>query len=75
MTNRLSVYNKTDEHEVIYYDGCPDENRLKLAEQMMFHNLEQYREQVNRERFILPEGENINLFIDEIKRTIKFFTK
>ena len=75
LTNRLSVYNKTDEHEVVYYQGCPDENSMKLAEQMVFHNLEQYREQANRERFVLPDGENINLFINEINRTIKFFTK
>jgi hypothetical protein len=75
LTNRLSVYNKTDEHELVYYIGCPDENSMKLAEQMVFHNLEKYREQANRERFILPDGENINLFINEINRTIKFFTK
>jgi|UniRef100_A0A6C0CZP6 hypothetical protein len=75
LTNRLSVYNKTDEHEVVYYGGCRDEISLKLAEQMIFYNLEKYREQANRERFVLPENSSINLFIDEIKRTITFFSK
>uniref|UniRef100_A0A6C0CYZ9 KilA-N domain-containing protein n=1 Tax=viral metagenome TaxID=1070528 RepID=A0A6C0CYZ9_9ZZZZ len=75
LTNRLSVYNKTDEHEVVYYQGCRDETCMKIAEQMIFYNLEQYREQANRERFVLPEGGNINLFIDEIKNTIRILNK
>jgi hypothetical protein len=75
LTNRLSVYNKTDEHEVVYYQGCRDETCMKIAEQMIFYNLEQYREQANRERFVLPKGGNINLFIDEIKNTIRILNK
>uniref|UniRef100_A0A6C0D079 KilA-N domain-containing protein n=1 Tax=viral metagenome TaxID=1070528 RepID=A0A6C0D079_9ZZZZ len=75
LTNRLSVYNKRVEHEVVYYQGCRDETCMKLAEQIIFYNLEKYREQANRERFILPKNQNINLFIEEIKNTIRILNK
>lgn len=70
LTNRLSVYNKTDEHEVIYYQSCGDEETMSIVEQFVFQRLKDYREQANRERFILPEGKTIDLFIDAIKKTI-----
>ena len=61
LTNRLSVYNKTDEHEVIYYQSCGDEETMTIIEQLVFQRLKEYREQANRERFILPEGKTIDL--------------
>ena len=70
LTNRLSVYNKTDEHEVVYYQSCGDEETMTIIEQLVFQRLKDYREQANRERFILPEGKTIDLFIDVIKKTI-----
>ena len=70
ITNRLSTYNKTDEHEVIYYQECKDEYSMSIVEQVVFHKLKDYREQANRERFILPEGKSIELFIDVIKKSI-----
>ena len=70
LTNRLSVYNKTDEHEVVYYQSCGDEETMTIIEQLVFQRLKEYREQANRERFILPEGKTIDLFIDVIKKTI-----
>ena len=70
LTNRLSTYNKTDEHEVIYYQECKDEYSMSIVEQVVFHKLKDYREQANRERFILPEGKSIELFIDVIKKSI-----
>jgi hypothetical protein len=70
LTNRLSVYNKTDEHEVVYYQSCGDEEMMSIVEQFVFQRLKDYREQANRERFILPEEKTIDLFIDVIKKTI-----
>ena len=70
LTSRLSTYNKTDEHEVVYYQECPDEDSMSIIEQLIFHKLKDYREQANRERFILPEGKSIELFIDVIKKSI-----
>ena len=75
LTNRLSTYNKTDEHEVIYYQECPDEDSMSIVEQVVFHKLKDYREQANRERFILPEEKSIELFIDTIKKSIETFQK
>ena len=72
LTNRLSTYNKTDEHEVVYYQECPDEDTMTMAEQVVFQRLKDYREQANRERFILPENRTIELFINVIKKTIEF---
>ena len=72
LTNRLSTYNKTDEHEVVYYQECPDEDTMTMVEQVVFQRLKDYREQANRERFILPENKTIELFIDVIKKSIEF---
>ena len=75
LTNRLSTYNKTDEHEVVYYQECEDEESMNTLEPLVFKKLGEYREQANRERFILPDNSNIELFIDTIKECISFVTK
>ena len=75
LTHRLSTYNKSDEHEVIYYQECGDEETMTLVENMVFQYLKEYREQANRERFILPENQKIELFSNIIKKSIEFFKK
>ena len=75
LTNRLSTYNKSDEHEVVYYQGCGDEETMSLVEGMVFQYLKEYREQANRERFILPEKEEIKFFSDIINKSVEFFKK
>ena len=72
LTNRLSTYNKTDEHKVIFYQGCEDEDTMNFLEPLVFKKLKEYREQANRERFILPEDKNIDFFIDTIKNCFEF---
>jgi len=72
LTNRLSTYNKTDEHEVVYYQKCSDEDNMKIVENLVFQKLKDYREQANRERFVLPEDKETDLFIDVIKKCIQF---
>jgi len=72
LTSRLSVYNKSDEHEVIYYQECLNEEKMGVVETLVFCKLNDYREQANRERFFLPEGEKLDLFIDTIKECINF---
>ena len=72
LTSRLSVYNKSDEHEVVYYQECPDEERMSVVETLVFCKLNKYREQANRERFLLPEGTSINLFSDTIRHCVEF---
>ena len=75
LTSRLSVYNKSDEHEVVYYQSCGDEKTMGMVESTVFHQLEEYREQANRERFILPKTEEIDFFTNTIKKSIEFFEK
>ena len=72
LTNRLSVYNKSDEHEVIYYESCGEIEDMDMAENMIFKKLKEYREQANRERFILPKDKEIEYFKDTIRECIKF---
>ena len=66
LTSRLSTYNKTDEHEIIYYQQCSDMETMGLVEKIVFQKLKPYREQANRERFILPGSKDISLFIDTL---------
>jgi len=75
LTSRLSTYNKSDEHEVIFYSSCGDEETMDLIEVMVFKHLKDHREQANRERFILPKNEDICLFSNAINKSIEFFKK
>ena len=75
LTSRLSVYNKSDENEVIYYQECGDEETMTMVESSVFHQLKEYREQANRERFILPKTEEIKFFSEKINNSINFFKK
>ena len=72
LTNRLSTYNKTDEHEAMYYQECPDCESMSLVETMVFQKLKSHREQANRERFILPKEKTIDFFRDAIKNAIEY---
>jgi hypothetical protein len=75
LTKRLSTYNKSDEHRVVYHKGCGNEETMSLVENAVFHHLQKYREQANRERFILPEKEEISLFSSCIKKSVEYFKK
>jgi len=72
LTKRLSVYNKSDEFEVIYYQSCGTIENMYIVEKMIFNKLNKYIEQANRERYILPEDKDIKLFSDIIKECIDF---
>ena len=71
LTDRLSTYNKTDEHEVVYYQGCGNADNMPLVESLVFHKLKEYREQANRERFVLPEEGSVDMFIEAIKSSVE----
>ena len=47
---RLGPYNKTCDHEVVYYKECNHENDMKIIEEMVLKKLEKYREKANRDR-------------------------
>ena len=46
---------------------------MKLDESMVLNKLNEFREQGNRDRFILPAGDNIKLFTDSIDKAFKYF--
>jgi hypothetical protein len=73
LTQRLSMYEKDSQYEVIYYKEFSNEKQMDLAESMVLDKLDEYREQGNRDRFILPAGENIKLFIDPIDKAFDYF--
>ena len=49
-----------------------DEEKMNIVETMVFNKLKEYREQANRERFILPKDKNIEYFKETIKKVIEF---
>ena len=72
LTNRLSSYNKTAEHEVVYYKECKSEEDMNAIEIMTLLKLRKYQEKANRDRFILPHEKDISLFTDIIDNCINF---
>jgi hypothetical protein len=72
LKNRLSTYNKTCEHEVVYYKGCKSEEDMNFAELLVLNKLKAYREKANRDRFVLPVDKDINFFIDIINKAVNF---
>ena len=73
LKNRLSTYNKTAEHEVIYYKECKSIEIMNIIELMVIYKLQEYKEKANRDRFILPLEKDITFFSDIIDKSINFF--
>ena len=42
LTNRLSTYNKTIDHEVVYYKSCNDKTQMTIVENMILIKLNKY---------------------------------
>jgi hypothetical protein len=72
LKNRLSTYNKTAEHKVIYHKSCKNEDDLTVIESIVLNKLKKYKEQANRDRFILPLEKDITFFTDIIDEAIEF---
>ena len=45
---------------------------MDILERVVIKKLEKYKEQANRERFILPEDKNIDFFIEVIKNSLEY---
>jgi len=75
LKQRLSTYNKTTEHEVIYYKVCGSENLMNIIESLVLIKLELFREQANRDRFILPIDKDISFFTKIIDECVMFIEK
>ena len=72
LTTRLGTYNKTCDHTVVYYKECKNEEDMDIAEIMVLSKLRDYKEQANRDRFILPQDKDILFFIRMIDDCIHF---
>ena len=73
LKNRLSVYNKTSEHEVVYYKECKSEEDMNVIEIIVLNKLKEYKEKANRDRFILPAENDIIFFTNIIDLCINFY--
>lgn len=73
LTHRLSAYNKTSDHHVIFTKGCKSIEHMHVVEKMVLYKLDKYRERANRDRFILPEDKDISFFIDVVNDAISWF--
>ncbi len=72
--SRLSTYNKSMEHDVVYYVQCHTGKIAHLVESMVLTRLHKYREVVNRDRFVLPPDTPLTLFTDVLDEAIGFFS-
>ena len=72
LTSRLGTYNKTCDHKVVYYRECKNEEDMTIIENLVLSKLKDYREQANRDRFILPEDKEVSFFISTIDECINF---
>ena len=72
LTNRLSTYNKTCDHTVVHYRECKSEEDMETAETMVLTKLRDYREQANRDRFILPNAKDASYFTQTIDACVNF---
>jgi len=74
LKNRLATYNKSNEHEVIYYKQCDSQKMTHVVESMVLLTLHKYREYLNRDRFVLPKDKSISFFTDVIDKAVNFFS-
>ena len=72
LKQRLSGYNKTSEHEVIFYKSCDTEENMNLVELLVLNKLKKYQEKANRDRFKLPLEKDITLFTNIVNDCVKY---
>ena len=70
---RLNAYNKGLDHDVVYYKKCKNKYHMDIIELMILYKLDNFRERANRDRFILPNDKNIDLFTNIFDEAIKWF--
>lgn len=72
MTNRLSTYNTTEEHKVIFIYDCMNREDMDLAEKLVNRRLATCKIYPNRERFNFSGKICINKAMELIHECIKF---
>ena len=71
LQKRISVYNTTDKHEVIYSTSCKTKKKMDLLEQVIHDKLEDKRIEPNKEWFKSDEdAEDFIKLIEECKQLV-----
>lgn len=71
LKKRLSTYNTTEVHKVIYTISCKNKNNMDLLEKIIFMRLDNYRIEQNKEWFLSNNDANDFIkIIDECKNFI-----
>ena len=71
----MSSYNKTEEHQVVYYKNCKTKNSMDFSETMIINLLSNYKIKANRDRFVLPVEKDISFFTDIINNCVELSDK
>jgi hypothetical protein len=71
LQKRLSVYNTSEKHEVIYNTSCKNKKIMDILETMVHSRLEDKRVEPNKEWFLSDEdAEDFIKVIEECKKVI-----
>jgi len=72
LQKRLSTYNTTDKHEVIYYTQCGDKETMDILEKLIHKKLNSKRIEPNKEWFESEEedGKDLIKVIEECKKMV-----
>jgi hypothetical protein len=71
LQKRMSVYNTTDKHEVIYSTSCKTKKNMDILETVVHNRLEDKRVEPNKEWFESEEdGEDLIKVIEECKKVV-----
>jgi len=70
LKNRMSTYNTSEKHEVVYYTQCKDKETMDILEKFIHKKLDSKRVETNREWFNSEDGEDFIKIIEECKKMI-----
>ena len=73
LNSRLSSYNKGFDHIVVYNKKCNNISQMSLIEMMILYKLDNLRERMNRDRFILPEDKDVSFFTNIFDTAVNWF--
>lgn len=73
LKKRLSTYNTTEDHKVIYNISCKNKNNMDLLEKIIHLRLDEHRIEQNKEWFL--SNDNANDFIKIIDECKNFIDK
>ena len=75
LTNRLSGYEKMSDFNIVYQKSFNTLKQCEMGEKIVLDALEDYKEKLCRDRFILPVGDDIKIFTDIFDSTYTFLNK